>query len=645
MQTIFIPKQYTFIDQVPEFKQDVPDNVYIDKTTTGCGFTTAILKNDISYIIAVPFISLATNKCEQAKNNPEYPHEIFAVYGETNMELLEEYLQDTSVIVKKIIVTYDSLKKLNSYINPKEFKLFIDEAHKILEYAGNFKPKVIQYLVSCLPEYRAFVLTTATPTKEQYLPEELKLIPRVKLEWENVTPISFSHKRLNQNQLPDTVLSTCLSHLRGDLDGNIYIFYNSVKAISRIIKTLIKTYKYSYKDIDVICADTSDNKKTLKTLGVGWQPSKPVKFDRKGNELSVYKKVTFVTSTAFEGVDFKDPLGKTLIISDGKLEHTKLDISTQMSQIIGRLRNSVYKHTVQLIWTYSPINEYENIEDYTTYVRQLSCESEDYLTDYSNVTTCRAKESLIAGVAKDIFFIDDSERDSEDPRNTVLSLIRNPNAINHLLNNFEALDLVYSVSIPENSWENRLTDKVTYSAKNIFTGNITCNLNPPVLSVKDKQLIGKCANFSRLAEEYVKTLIRLANDKTLKLEENSEMREELEEFVLNIETDQHFEPLLEYISIFGVKDLGEHSYQASKITKRLEEHRVLKELPTILRKELNLSEGLVITKKLLKEKLQTIYDLYQINTKASAVKIRLLYLVQDIKNPNGDNCFKIIRKL
>ena len=643
MKTIFIPKQYTFVDQVPEFKEDVPDNVYIDKTTTGCGFTTAILKNDVNYVITVPFIALATNKCDQAKNNPEYPHEIFAVYGETDMDLLEEYLKDESVTVKKIIVTYDSLKKLNSYIDPKQFKLFIDEAHKILEYAGNFKPKVIQYLISCINLYKAYVLTTATPTKEEYLPVELKDIEKIKLIWENVVPISFNHKRLNQNQLPSTVLSICLSHLRNEAEGNIYIFYNSVKAITRIIKTLVKTYKYTYKDIDVICANTPSNKKTLKSLGTGWQPAKPIKFDRKGNEITTYKKVTFVTSTSFEGVDFKDPLGKTLIISDGKLEHTKLDISTQMSQIIGRLRNSIYKDVVNLLWTYSPINQYETIEDYKIHVGQLSNDADSYLVDYSSVQTNRAKESLIAGVEKDIFFIDDSERDEEETIS--LALIKNPNAINHLLNNFEALDLVYSVSIVENSFENTLEDKITYTAKNIFTGKVTCNLNPPSLSPKDKQLIGHCANFSKVAEQYVKTLIRLASDKSLLLEDNEELKEELEEFVTNVETDQHFEPLLEYIEVFGIKSLSEHSYRADKINKRLEEHRILKELPDILRRELNLKIESTYTKKELKEVLQVIYDKYEISTKASATKIKLLFLTKDTKNTDGENCFKIIKKL
>ena len=30
---------YYYINKVPEFKKDVPDNVYIDKTVCGCGFT------------------------------------------------------------------------------------------------------------------------------------------------------------------------------------------------------------------------------------------------------------------------------------------------------------------------------------------------------------------------------------------------------------------------------------------------------------------------------------------------------------------------------------------------------------------------------------------------------------------------------
>lgn len=636
--TMTIPKDYSYISQVPEFKEDVPDNCYIDKGITGCGFTTAILQNNVSYVIAVPFIALTENKCEQAKYDHNYPHDIFPVNGDTDLSKLVEYLKDDTIHIKKLMVTYDSLKKLHSYIDPKDYKLFIDEAHKILEYAGNFKPVVIQYLLKSLTAYKSFVLTTATPTKLKYLPEELKNIPRITMKWTNTRPVVFNHKRLNQNQLPDAITGICLAHLREEEDGNIYIFYNSVKGIARAIKTLVKTYKYTYKDIDVICSDSPANRRTLRSLGAGWKPAKPVNFDKEGKEIKTYRKVNFVTSTAFEGVDFKDPNGKTLIVSDGKLEHTKLDISTQVSQIVGRLRESKYKDRIDLLWTFSPINEFKTLEEYEEHVEELSVESDGYISDYDGVVTTKAKQSLISGVEKDIFFIDNSDEDG-------LSLIKNPNAINCLLNTYEGTNMVYSVSLPENSFDNDLEDKVTHTVRDIFTGEVTSNLNIPELSAQDKKLIGKCSNYAKTAESYIKSMIRLVNDKSLEDPRNLEVKEGLETFVLSVETDSHYESLLEYIQIFGIKDLSEHSYRADKINKRLNDHKLLAELPQILKRELSLKLNSIHTKKDLKDKLQEIYDNNGISSKATAAKIKMLYLVKDAKNSDGENCFQIIKKL
>ena len=79
---ILIPAEYKYINQVPEFQDDLPDNVYIDKTVTGCGITTAVLQNNVDYILAIPFQSLGDNKILQAKFNPlDYPHEIFVYHS------------------------------------------------------------------------------------------------------------------------------------------------------------------------------------------------------------------------------------------------------------------------------------------------------------------------------------------------------------------------------------------------------------------------------------------------------------------------------------------------------------------------------------------------------------------------------------
>lgn len=80
-EIIEIPSGYKYINQIPEFKEDVPDNCYIDKVVCGSGFTTAILQNDVDYIIAVPFQALGDNKVLQSKYDDSYRHELFMYHS------------------------------------------------------------------------------------------------------------------------------------------------------------------------------------------------------------------------------------------------------------------------------------------------------------------------------------------------------------------------------------------------------------------------------------------------------------------------------------------------------------------------------------------------------------------------------------
>ena len=55
------------------------DNTFLNKVTTGSGFTSMILTGDFKYLICVPFKSLILNKvkwCEEKGIN------VLAVYGE-----------------------------------------------------------------------------------------------------------------------------------------------------------------------------------------------------------------------------------------------------------------------------------------------------------------------------------------------------------------------------------------------------------------------------------------------------------------------------------------------------------------------------------------------------------------------------------
>lgn len=42
--------------------KDFPENCYINKQITGCGGTTLVLRNDIDYVVLVPYVNLLKSK-------------------------------------------------------------------------------------------------------------------------------------------------------------------------------------------------------------------------------------------------------------------------------------------------------------------------------------------------------------------------------------------------------------------------------------------------------------------------------------------------------------------------------------------------------------------------------------------------------
>ena len=642
-EIININKEYDYINQVPEFKQDVPDNVYIDKTVCGCGFTTAVLQNDINYIIAVPFKSLGDNKLLQAKDDPNYKYELFMYHSgieQVNLKL-DQYLKRNIGTTKKILVTYDSISKLESYVDFKNYKLFIDEGHKILEYAGNFKPKVIHNLMNRIHDFRSFVVCTATPTREEFIPVELKDVKKLKLNWYKSVQVTFNHKRINQNQLRDTVLSICLGFLRGTEEGNLYLYYNSVSSIVKICKDLKTKYDITKDDIKIICADTDNNKKSLKTLGAGWRPKQAIEedeLDSNGNVVKFYK-INFITSTAFEGQDFLDPIGKTYIVSDGKLEHTKLDISTQVSQITGRLRKSIYKDVINMIWTVSPTQEITNEEDYKLYLKEQEDSAKALVKSFNDVSdNIRAQSILINGTTNDPFLIDVS--DDNGP-----NLIVNPNGMNHMMNTFVGTTLQYFVNMDEEKAVEAVNDKVKFSLNEVFSGTVEDSLDIPLLSPADKKKLGKKPNFGKAVKQYINTMIQLRNNKFL-LEEEKCI---LEDIKINFETDPDFEIVLDYIQLFGIKELvtlEEESIKSNRITKKVRTKQQENTLKTLLQMKFKINE--VYSNKELKDLLEPLYLKYGFEGTPKASDINLAFkTIKTSYNEDGAkiNALKLIEKL
>lgn len=604
---IQIPNNIKYVSEY--FDKDLPDNAYINKVLTGCGATHFVLTNDIDYIVAIPFQSLGDNKIIQSQSNPSmYPYELFVYHsgveqvGEKLREYLERIKERNHPI--KLLVTYDSLPKLQSYLDFSNLKLFIDEGHKVLEYVGNFKPRVIKDMLDLIPSFRSFVTVTATPTREDFIPIEFQKYDKIQLCWSNTTQVLFHHCKLYPNQLKEVVLSLCLDYLRGDKEGNAYVFINSVDKITSFVKELVTKYGYSSEDIKVVCANSPNNRKSLRRLGKGFKPRAVIE----EGEQKFYK-INFITSTAFEGSDFLDPEGNTIIISDSSLEHTKLDISTQVSQIVGRLRVSKFKHIINMFWTISPTLEYKDEESYRCYLEQREYSARDIINKFNKEDNMELKEHMLLLSKKSPFLIEyEEERTME----------YNENAVNHLMNNFVGTTLQYFVNTDS---EVSIEDKISFTLKDVFAGEVKNNLELPRLSVKDKKKLGRKANFGKTAKYYLELLSEYRSTF------NPETRERLEKEATELLNDNLI--LSEYIKLFGVKDLkelDESSIRENILDKRVTEYYQKEHLSKLLPKYFNVGSTYIYNE--LKSSIQDICDSYKIDIKAKSSDISLAFETQ-----------------
>jgi len=406
---------------IREFMEDLPDNVMFNKVTTGCGMTSLVLRNDLKYVLAVPFVSLIKNKEQWCK---EEGIELCSVYsGGADEKAFKEFGG------KKIIVTYDSLEKVTKWLEEmgdlKEWKLCIDEAHKMVDSAA-FRPNAIDSILNNYNKYKSFVFGTATPINDKYQLPSLKHIPKVKIQWDRLEQVNVNYCDYGE-KINDVAAVLALGFINGERIGNAHIFINSVRSIGDIIRKMLKGGFISHCDIRIVCADNSRNQNLIET-----KTSKEYYISPVGSEV---KKVNFYTSTAFEGCDIYDEEGKTFIVTDGNKDCTKIDIVTVLPQIIGRIRNSRYNNTVDLIYTKNKYLCDISEEDFTEQVLKNISIAENDVKIYNSLNSDESniREALIKYDSP--FFIVDGDQ-----------LLVNENAWYNEMNNFTTMNNTYYVS-------------------------------------------------------------------------------------------------------------------------------------------------------------------------------------------------------
>lgn len=392
-KTITIKYPHTYLGEV---MKDLPDDTYLCKGITGCGATSLALSNDVPYVVIVPYISAIDNKTNQQDNS----HVKGVMAGVTVGDIVEhiEFMKGGGGRLK-LMTTYDSFYKCYEALSVlgmvKDFKLCIDEAHVLVSLA-KIKGTCFSFLYRHFRMFKSYVFITATPNDKSLLPSAIQDVEFIRVVWEAAEKVEITEQRVKSiRECNKVVVEICKSHLLGEVDGNAYIFYNSVSEIIAVIKKLKNMEDFTSDNVNIFCSNNPYNDKRV-SLQLGR--------DFLSHSFGNYKKVNFLTSGHYESCDINDTEGKSYIIVSSKRNSTALTNHICVTQIVGRLRRSVYKNeAVMIIAGFEddvyqlPIVEFNNtldkMEDKARYLINRSVKTKNdgyedaYLEDIDSFST------------------------------------------------------------------------------------------------------------------------------------------------------------------------------------------------------------------------------------------------------------------
>ena len=418
-----VPENIRYISEWENLQ--LPKGHYImDKVVTGCGFTEYFLNNSIPVILCSPRKVLLSNKYEQHptttylfKNevdkdlmvdfnlNEKYSEDVIKIDNEKEYILglrrsLANYIS-TSLTPPKILVTYDSLRhiletiyEINSELI-NNFQVVVDEFQSIF-MDSRFKASTELEFVTNLQGVPNVCYLSATPMMKEYLEQldEFKDLPYYQLKWPAhlVTDATIYEK--NVRSIIQPCLDIIKNYKNGDFPKKEYngqiieskevVFYvNSVKDICSIIK------KAGLKEdeVNVICAHDSKNLKKLKAAGIKNYGSVPLKGDP-------HKMFTFCTRTVYLGADFYSTSAYSVICSDCNIESMSLDISLDLPQIMGRQRLESNIFRDEAIIFYKTSNKTLTEKDRIEYEDKKILDTKNVLSAFDKLNRSEGKKYL-----------------------------------------------------------------------------------------------------------------------------------------------------------------------------------------------------------------------------------------------------------
>lgn len=246
-----------------------------------------------------------------------------------------------------------------------------------MDYRGD----AINGLMNEIRKFKHYSFLSATPMDCNYEIDLLKNLPHIKVEWSD-------YLKINTLRYKATKLYKGLAKLiqifmtegieMPDINGNIspveelYIFINSVKGIKQIVDTL----QLNSDQVKICCANRNRNR-----LLLGQYEVEAV--------CNPNKKINFFTKKCFQGCNLFTNNGLVIVVSDGNSEHTLVDVSTAMEQIVGRIRtNEEYQNIFRnsIIHLFSTNSKIMNDEDFSKLMEEKEMEANTLLSLQSKAT-------------------------------------------------------------------------------------------------------------------------------------------------------------------------------------------------------------------------------------------------------------------
>ena len=571
-----------------EIMYDLPHDAFIDKGVTDCGGTTLVLTNNEKYVVAVHSLGLLKNKCEQ------HPH-VLGVYGETPNDEISNFIEFGG---KKIIVTYDSLPRLIKEIEPSEFRLLVDEVQVLIRYAGQFKSKVCNDLINKSFNFKSVSYMTATAPPQKFLPEPMKVLPYYKYKWSNVIKPNINHKYVGK-QVSTKTVSYILDKWE-NTKNDIFVFYNSKTGVVNTIKKLIKAEpEISIKNINIFFSKNESNEEYFKKqLGSEFEISVPLATNN--------KRINFVSSFGFEGVDFYNKYVSVLVVSDPKYKSMRYDISIDLPQIIGRFR-MCRDCDIDFIWS--------------TYTDQVTLSEEEFIDKFkkehkdvimalsgdnaNNLQIMKAFHALAKYKDTPHCYID--RDDFDRPLVTV-----NKYAFESMMCSYHAMHNDYYVIGDEENKKVEKECKGLQRVNDIF--NVNDTLDIPSLSFKHTVNLKRVFNFKDVAKEYVDLL-----------EKNNKKRDIMLEQKIN-EMVENTPELEKYHGVLSPKDFKKCLFVKKRLNAQYEEVVIMSK---ITKCDFNLKKDGVYSLTYIKNEVQKVYNKYDIDSIAKSTDIKKWF---EIKN-------------